>query len=249
MSRQMELSLRFLQRQPEAAARTLEGQPDKIAAAYLQQAPARLAGPVVARMLPFYAARCLQRLPSESVAGILREAPAASSAMLMRRLPVQFRDEVIEALPRRIAAAIKLLQGYPISSVGAWLDALAASLPEDIDAGQAWQRLREEAVDIERVIPVVDREGALRGLVRSAALLTAAEDTPVSQLMEVPAHVLMARSDLLAARDDEAAWMGNEAVPVTARDGRYLGVLRHAYLHRGLPVSYTHLTLPTILRV
>ena len=47
----------------------------------------------------------------------------------MRRLPVQFRDEVIEALPRRIAAAIKLLQGYPISSVGAWLDALAASLP------------------------------------------------------------------------------------------------------------------------
>lgn len=234
MSDALDLSLRFLHRHPEAAADTLEAQTDSIATAYLQQAPARLAGPVVAHMLPFYAARCLQRLPAESAAGILREIPASTAAVLMRRLPIRFRDQVIEALPRRVGAAIKLLQGYPVSSVGAWLDALAASLPEDISVCQAWQRLREEAVDIDRMIPVVDRTGRLRGCLRSAALLTADPETPLSQLIETPVHTLAARSDLLHARENEEAWRHNEPVPVTARDGRYLGVLRHADLHRGL---------------
>lgn len=234
MSDELELSLRFLRRHPEAAADTLEAQTDDVAAAYLQQAPARLAGPAVAHMLPFYAARCLQRLPPESAAGILREIPASTAAVLMRRLPIRFRDRVIEALPRRVAAAIRLLQSYPVSSVGAWLDTLAASLPDGISAGQAWQRLREEAIDIDRVIPVVDRAGGLRGCIRSAVLLTADEDTPLAQLMEPPAHTLAARSDLLSAREHEEAWRHNEPVPVTARDGRYLGVLRHADLYRGL---------------
>lgn len=84
------------------------------------------------------------------------------------------------------------------------------------------------------MIPVVDRSGGLRGCVRSAALLTADQDTPLSQLTEPPAHTLAARSDLLTAREHKEAWRHSEPVPVTSRDDLYLGVLRHADLHRGL---------------
>jgi len=233
MSEGIELSLRFIERYPDSAADTLEAEGADTAAAYLAEVPERLAGPLVARMLPFYASRCLERLGPTRAAGLLREMPASTAALLLRRLSKRLRHQTMSELPRRTASALKLLQRYPVTSVGAWADPAVPVLPEDATVERAWQRLCEEAIDIDRIVSVVDREGRLLGCVRSAALLTADPDVPVARLLDPAVYTFPARADLLTVREHEA-WGRGDPIPVTAHDGRYLGVLRYADLRRGL---------------
>jgi magnesium transporter len=226
----------LLRAHPETAAAVLEAQPTPAAAAVLQELPAELGAPVVARMLPAPASRCLLRMAPDDAAAIVRAMPPAAAAPLLRAWPQQRRDPLLAMLPQRSAFAIRLLLGFPGTSVGAWMDPEPPLLPDDCDAAAALDRLRSEARDIDRLVFVVDREQRLRGRVRTAELLRAAPDTPVATLMEPADATLQARDDLHGHRDNPA-WTAGEALAVLARDGRVIGALHHADLARGLAAA------------
>jgi magnesium transporter len=229
----IQLSLALLDRHPDAAAAVLEAQSAHCVAAFLEHIPARLGGPVLARMMPFHTARCLLELPTDTAIALLREMPAALAATALRQWPAQRRDPLLEALPLRLGWTLRLLLGYPQTTVGAWMDPEPPLLPPEIDAAEALRRLREEARDLDRVVFVVDREQRLQGRVRLAELLRAAPATPLGTLLDPDGPHLAARSDLLSCRD-HPAWQSHEALPVLALDGRLVGVLHHDELRRAL---------------
>lgn len=231
----IELSLALLDRHPEAAAAVLEAQPVKGVAGFLEQIPARLGGPVLARMLPFHAARCLLEAPPACAAALLREMPPAVAATALRQWPAPRRETLLNDLPVRLAFALRLLLGYPETTIGAWMDPEPPLLPLEVDAGGALARLCAEARDLDRVVFVVDREQQLQGSVRLAELLRAAPSLPVAALLQREGPSLAARTDLLSCRD-HAAWAEHDVLPVRARDGRLVGVLHHDQLRRALAV-------------
>lgn len=232
----IELALGLLRTHPETAAAVLETLPAGSAAALLDDVPPRIAAPVVARMLPSPASRCLLRIATDRAAAIINDMPAAGAAQLLRAWPAERRDPLLTALPNRTSILIRLLLGFPGTSVGAWMDPEPPLLPDDASAGAALDRLRAEARDVERVVFVVDREQQLRGRVRTAELLRADPAAPLHSLIETAAVTLQARGDLLGYRDDPG-WIPGDPLPVLARDGRVIGVLSHSNMVRGLAAA------------
>jgi Mg/Co/Ni transporter MgtE len=233
----LQLALGLLREHPGTAAAVLETLATPSAAALLQDAPPQLGAAVAARMLPSPASRCLLRMAPDAAAAIVGAMPPAAAAPLLRAWPLQRRDPLLAMLPNRVAIAIRLLLGFPGTSVGAWMDPEPPLLPIDCDAHAALERLRAEAADLDRVAFVVDREQQLRGRVRTAELLRAAPDTPLRALLEPAATSLQARGDLLGYRE-EPAWNDGDPLPVIARDGRVIGMLRHTDLTRGLAAAH-----------
>ncbi|MBR9988618.1 MAG: magnesium transporter [Gemmatimonadetes bacterium] len=232
----IELALGLLRTHPETAAAVLESLPAGSAAALLEEVEPRIAAPVIARMLPSPASRCLLRMNPEPAAAILHAMPPAGAAQLLRAWPAQRRDTMLTALPNRTSIVIRLLLGFPVTSVGAWMDPEPLLLPDDANAGAALNRLRAEARDLDRVVFVVDREQQLRGRVRTVGLLRADPAAPLHSLVETAAVTLQARGDLLGYRDDPG-WTPGDPLPVIARDGRVIGVLSHSNLVRGLAAA------------
>jgi Mg/Co/Ni transporter MgtE len=227
------LSLRFVEQHPREAAAVLEAQPPETGAAFLSEIPARVAARTMAGMLPFHAARCLRKLEPEIAASLLAQIkPAAGSAML-RQVSERRAQDLIARLPGRRAAALRVLLGYPVTTVGAWMDARVPLLSDDDTVGSAIRRLRREDWDLEAWLHVVDRERRLQGRLRSGELLRGGVRTPLRSLLQPAPTALSARSDLLSVRA-LPAWDEDEALPVVRRNGEFVGLLRYAGLQRGL---------------
>jgi Mg/Co/Ni transporter MgtE len=227
------LSLRFVEQHPREAAAVLEAQPPESAAAFLDEIPVRVAALAMASMLPFHAARCLRKLAPESAAALLAQMKAAAGVAMLRQVSERRAEDLIARLPTRRAAALRLMLGYPVTTVGAWMDSRVPLLSDDDTVGSAIRRLRREDWDIETFLHVVDRDRRLCGRIRSGALLRAGVRTPLRALLEPAPATLPARSDLLSARE-LPAWDDGEALPVVRRSGELIGVLRYAGLQRGL---------------
>ncbi|HUP48016.1 MAG TPA: hypothetical protein VNA04_04420 [Thermoanaerobaculia bacterium] len=227
----------FLARHPDAAAAVLEEQRVDVAADFLAEIPARLGGPVLARMMPFQASRCLIEVEPEAAAGLVREMPHAVAATSLRQWPASKREQLLERLPSRLAFTLRLLLGYPGTAVGAWMDPRPALLPAGEDAASALERLRLEDGEIDRVVFVINREQKLEGQVRFGALLRAGGRTPLSALLEAVPTAVPARAALIELRD-HPVWDGPDPVPVLSRDGRVVGALRYADLRRGLAAAH-----------
>ena len=228
-----QLTLGFMSRHPDAAAAVLEAQPFDAAAAFLEEVPARLGGPVLARMMPFQASRCLLEVDLDSAAGLVREMPEGIAAMNLRHWPASKRDALLERLPRRLALSIRLLLGFPLTTAGAWMDPRPLMLPSGGDAASARARMQTNDSEIDRVAFIVDRDLRLEGRVRVSQLLRAPDATPLSAITEAVPVTVAARDDLLELRA-HSAWEDPDPVPVLSREGMVIGVMRHADVRRGL---------------
>lgn len=233
MAEGLALSLRFVERHPREAAAVLETQPAETGAAFLSEIPARTAARAFASMLPFHAARCLRKLAPEVAASLLAQVKPAAGAAMLRQVSERRAQDLIARLPARRAAALRLMLGYPVNTVGAWMDARVPLLSDDETVGGAIRRLRREDWDMEALLHVVDRERRLCGRLRSGELLRASVRTPLRSLLQSAPKTLSARSDLLSVRA-LSAWEEDEALPVIRRNGEFVGVLRYTGLQRGL---------------
>lgn len=231
--RTSQLTLGFLARHPDVAAAVLEEQPAEAAGEFLAAIPARLGGPVLARMLPFHASRCLLEVDLDAAAGMVREMPEAAAATSLRQFPVTRRDALLERLPRRLAVAIRLLLGFPVTTAGAWMDPRPLLLSSGGIASAARESLARNESEIDRVAFIVNRDQRLEGRVRISQLLRAPDATPLAAITEAVPVTIAARDDLLELRAHDA-WEESDPVPVLSRDGTVIGAMRHADVRRGL---------------
>lgn len=156
----------------------------------------------------------LLTLPDDDRAQLLGEMPAAVAARMMAGLPADRRKITAELL------------GYPDESAGR----VMTPVPTVIDVGnsreQALKKLRGRELrnrDI-AVLAVTDSTRQLVGVVNLASLVTAADGTPVSELMNVETHAVNATEDQeVAARLVQEADL--LALPVVDDEGRFLGMI------------------------
>ena len=247
----MQLTLGFMSRHPDAAAGVLEAQPLDAAAAFLADVPARLGGPVLARMMPFQASRCLLEVDLDSAAGLVREMPEGVAATNLRHWPASKRDALLERLPRTLALTIRLLLGFPLTTAGAWMDPRPLMIPSGGDAATARASLHRNESEIDRVGFIVDRDHRLKGRVRVSQLLRAPDATPLSAITESVPVTIAARDDVLELRS-HSAWENPDPVPVLSREGMVIGVMRHSDVRRGLAAlredgSETHAGLMSLV--
>ncbi|MGQ0528556.1 MAG: magnesium transporter MgtE N-terminal domain-containing protein [Panacagrimonas sp.] len=233
MTESLALASAFVEHEPEAAARALEGMTSEQAALLLAELPTRLSGPLLEHFTPGGAARRLAAMPSERAAAILEESGSRVSVSVLRVCPPETRRAVMSALPARLVQHVRRSMAYTPDTVGAWIDYDVPSLAAHRSVGEALQLLRQRNRPDDTQVFLLRAGHLYAGAVATPALLHVPADTPLSRLAD---RHLRALSDALDVDEAEQLpdWDDHALLPVTAPDGALLGALSRAGLRRAL---------------
>lgn len=240
----VDLALTFLQSHPDAAATVLEQQPVDEVANFLSNLPHQYASQVIEKMLPQYSARLIKLLTPDTAAGFLAQMDVSLIAPIIRHTDRNLGRQLLEILPDKTGIACRLLLDYPEEAVGAWMVVKISTLPDICTAGEALIRLSQEKETIPSgLIPVVNRDRLIKGLVQIGDLLTAASNSPVSSIMNKNPDPIPARSALSTAIN-HPMWAWRDTLAVVNRKQMFVGILRHRDMRRGLNQLSTSIDQP-----
>lgn len=216
------LTLAFLQRQPESAARALEVLAPEDAAAVLAQVPVRISVPVFAAMTSVAAARCAANLPAGTVAAVCEALPGADAYSLLRHLDDAERLEVFERLPGKVSRRIRRALDYAEGTVGAWVEQQVPALNQNRTVADARHLLGHLDDFSASHLPLVDDAQKYAGLLPISALLRA---SPNARLETLAWRDCMAVTDtsLLASAAGRDDWDESTLLPVVNHRGELLG--------------------------
>ncbi|MDO5757966.1 MAG: magnesium transporter [Rhodobacterales bacterium] len=167
-------------------------------------------------------------LPDHVLARIVADMNADDRVDFFNQLTPGAQERLSRHLRPEVRAAIHRLSSYPEECAGAIMTSDYAVLSAGMTAAEAIAALRAQAPGAETIYRsyIVDADHRLTGSVRLHALILAADDTPVEDLVEAaPVSVtpetdqedvgkMIARYDLLA-------------IPVVGTDGRLMGIVTH----------------------
>lgn len=243
-NKKIDLALAFLESQPAVAAYVLEQQSMEEVASFFNDIPHTYAAPVLEKMLPQYTAKLCLLLEPTLCAGVLAQMEISLAAAILRHSSQEMRKKILILLPEKTKIACKLLLNYSEDSVGAWMVAHVATLPNDCTAGDALKRLASEEASVDSdAIYVVDRERHLQGLISSAALLRANPDTSITSVMQKKPAILQGRASLFSIKNHDG-WTSYDTLPVMNRTNQLVGMLRHVDLRKGLDQITTTIHTP-----
>jgi Mg/Co/Ni transporter MgtE len=237
MSSRSRLTLAFLQHDPASAARVLQELDLSAAADFLQTVPARLAAPVVNRMIPFAAARCLEGIAVHRAAAVLRELPGHDGTTLVRLLTETARHGVLAELPATMARRISSSLRYPAGAVGAWIDAQIPALRGDNLVKEALRFLRPGS-SVSHVFLESADDGRYLGAISLVDLVGSRAEARLDELPQNRVAPLSNRATL-AAVQRHPGWDEFLALPVIGRRGTVLGGLSRKALREGLHERHT----------
>ncbi len=222
---------RFLDEHPGDAARLLETLPAEEAAATLANAEPDDAAGVLHQMGPMEAAWCLARMDAVAAARIVGRMPLDLSAALLRRVDPAARDAVLAATGRSQAAALGRLLRYEEGSAGALMDPKVLALPDELEVGEALDRVRRAPEFVLSYVYVVDREQKLVGVMNLREMMLADPGATLESQMTTGVQAISGR----AARTQVLAhpgWRRLHALPVVDEHRVFLGAIRYQTLRR-----------------
>ena len=149
---------------------------------------------------------------------------------LLRKLPEQVSEALIRLVDEADRKDIAKLFQYEEDTVGAIMTTDYAWIPAGLTAGQAIDRLRQQAPDRETIyyIFVLD-EGSrkLLGVLSLRNLVLADRNTPVKKIMLADDLTVLKASDDQAKAAGELGRYDLLAIPVLDDDGRLVGIVTH----------------------
>lgn len=227
------LTLAFLERQPDSAARALGDLDPADAAAFLETVPARISAPVVSVMAPWAAARLAELLSTEQAAGLLRTMAYQDAASVLRLIGQERFDAILAALPKGLAKSFRNSLSYPKGTVGAWMDHGVPSFPAESIVADGLKYVKQRRNKVGNHIFVVEDTGQFAGAVSVGDLLRSAAKTALAEIADRKVSPLSNRA-LLASVASAPAWDEYPMLPVIGRRGNVLGGLTRKNLRRGL---------------
>ncbi len=229
-----ELSLAFMQAQPEAAAAVLEQQSLINAAALLNEMPHDEVMGVLNKMLPQHIARLGSHLSVDCFTYFLSKMTAFNATIILRFIERSARKKILECLPAKFALTCKLLLSYEQEVVGAWMSTDFIALSHDATIKMARVRLsaiKEGATP--DVLYIISRDNKLQGIVNSTRLAWDRSDKPIISIMKKDRATLSARTTIITAMS-HPVWEHSDSVVLTNKKQQVVGVLHHVELRRAL---------------
>ncbi len=202
------------QMNPQAAADALENLDVEVAADALEEVQDDLKADIVEEMETTVAADVLEAMPADEAADIVGD------------LSEERAQEILAEMQPQEAAEVKELLQYDEDSAGGVMTSEVMTLPQDLSAGQAINRLRQLAPDAETpyYLFVVDKDEHLLGNVSLRNLVTAAPSRQLGEIMD--ARVIKVDVD---TDQEEVARVIRKynlmAVPVVDRQNRLQGMI------------------------
>lgn len=230
------VSLAFLSSKPKAAAELLREFTPELTADFFASVPLDHLIPVIREMASWPAARALALLPQSLAATILQGLPAAQAETTLRLIAEEQRLEILEQMPERLRKSFSGKLTYPVTTVGAWMDANVPFFPQDNTVAECLHFVKNEKRALSGVIIVVDYSRHLQGIVELEKLLTSDGACLLADLLGEVVEPLPSRATLWEVEDNEG-WIRYPTLPVIDRENILLGVLTHSALQAGTAKS------------
>ena len=228
MSKQLFLTLAYLEHAPQAAAQILQKFKVEEIVAFLESVPTRLSAPVINSMIPWGAARCLELLTPSKAAAILHSIPFHESTSLMRLVDSKEHQTILEELPVIFSKRLRNSLQYPLSQVGAWVDPTIPILSTDDTVQHALNFLQESA-SANHVFLESASNGQFIGVISIKNLLRSDSTMRLSQLPINNIDPVSNRATIRSVSFD-ARWDNFLYLPVVGRRGAILGGLSRGAL-------------------
>jgi magnesium transporter len=170
----------------------------------------------------------VEAIDRQSLSKIIEEMASDDRADLLGRMDQEHIDALLPLIAQAERNDILRLLSYPEDSAGSLVTTEYASLPADITAGEAINRLRLQAPSRETIyyIYIVDDQRRLLGLLSLARLIQA---RPQARLSEI-----MTREVIRARLTDDRETVANEilrltflAMPVVDAEDRLVGIITY----------------------
>ncbi|MCM8768087.1 MAG: magnesium transporter [Candidatus Omnitrophica bacterium] len=202
-------------------------EPDEVWAV-LQSVSPQLRAEIFAYLEPDVQKELVEKLPREQLARLFSDMSPDDRADLFKSLPEDKQEMILPAMAQAEREDIRRLSSYPEGTAGAVMTSDYASLPADITAAEAINRLRREAPDRETIYYayVVDEKRRLLGFVSLKDLILAHPEEKIEKIMHQDVVSACVTDD-----QEEAARKIQKydliALPVTSPDGALLGIITH----------------------
>ena len=230
----LSLAVTFLQSHPASAAAILEQHGVDQVATFLQSVSAASAAKTIHFLLPYYAARVLKLLNPEQTNSLFAYSEIGTVAAILRHFSKADRAILLEQLPSKLQLACSLLLNYSQEMVGAWISPQVATLPDDYKVGEAINYLKNtEGIVHTDSIFSISRNREFKGRLKWVELIKATDETPISSLTDNKGSKLRARLRLAEAAT-HTDWKRFHEIPVINRNQKFIGVLCHTDLRKGL---------------
>jgi magnesium transporter len=163
-----------------------------------------------------------------SLSRIIEEMASDDRADLLGRMDQEHVDALLPLMAQAERNDIKKLLAYPESSAGSIMTTEYASLPVDITAGEAINRLRLQAPSRETIyyVYIVDDDRRLIGFLSLRRLIQAKPQTRVGELMDRDVIQVQVDANREAVANDMLR-LAFLAMPVVDDEGRLVGIITH----------------------
>ena len=229
MSARQLCAVTFAERHPGEAARLLERFPADEAGPFLARVAAPVGAALLARMSVAAAAAHLGAMGAPAASAALAALPGDVAASVLRRQQAEARAALLEGLPRETRRALERRLDYPEGTAGWLADRDVPALAEHLTATEARRSLRQSWPAAHRYVYVTNESHRLTGVIRARDLAGTRARATLASVMKTDVTSLAANADL-AAVVEHPAWRDFDPLPVTDRDGVFVGAIRHQKL-------------------
>ena len=169
-----------------------------------------------------------EHLPHSQLTEAIEEMASDDAADVLADLPAPLARDLIEALPEEDRREVQTLLKYPEDTAGGLMQVELVAVPESSSVEETIEAVRANAEEVSTLhfVYVVDDEHRLVGILNLGALLLAAPDRPIHELMKRKIRAVHPEVD----QEDVARMFGRYdlvALPVIDERDRLLGRIMH----------------------
>lgn len=226
-----EMITRFVRSHPAEAARALEALGSEDVSAFFDDEPPEACAPVLTAMEPQAAAGVLSRVGDGAAAAIVGCLDLETASGLLRRIPPARRAKILGAADENLKDSLERVLHYPPNTAGSLMDPSALAVPADVRVREGLDLVLRHPERASYYLYVIDRTGALRGVINIRELMAGDPDAAVRDAMRpdpVRLSVMNHVIEILA----HPGWLEYQVLPVVGENGRFEGALRHRTLRR-----------------
>lgn len=219
----------FIRTHAAEASRVLENCLLDDLVAFFAETPPDLAAFLFDTMELSTAVACLERMPAAEACSALGGLPADRAAHLVRRMKQERQAAILDALPADFTTHLNRLLHFREETAGALMESQVFTVPPEISAGEALDRVQTSPALVLDYLYAVDRNQTLAGVISLRELLGADEGSSVASIMR--REVMFLRTeDSTASVLVHPSWMDYHTLPVLDEQGLFAGALRHKTL-------------------
>jgi Mg/Co/Ni transporter MgtE len=141
------------------------------------------------------------------------------------------RELILAKVPVQISSPLNKMLSFSTSSVGASMNPLVPTLPEDISIKDAKKRIKKHKQQLFHYIFITRRNNRFAGIVKLEDLINGDSGVQLGSIMNTDVPHLPASTDFLKILN-HPGWIEYTALPVVDRLDNFLGAISHGDVRR-----------------